>query len=297
MNAAATIDHPADVSAMPHALGGAVRVYAGALAPSGGRELEALAREGVAVVLYASPAYDVQVPAMSVARLSINLSTAPVVGAFDGERRQGYAARRHSLFLAPAGASAAWRKAVPSRHINLYFDPRAFGGLGQRPLLNGSLSGGQLLFDALADELVRGDAFAEEAVDSLARLILLRLARQGPRRRAGANPLTPQRLAHVAEHVRAHLDQPLRVADLARVAGLPVNRFASAFVEATGQSPHQYVLGQRLAQARALLLEARMPLAEVAAVSGFSSQQHMTEVMRRRLGQTPARLRRLGDGR
>lgn len=290
---AATFDRSADVSAMPSELGGAARIYAGALAPSGGRELEALSRGGVAVVLYASPPYDVHVPAMGAARLSINLSAASVEGALEGERRQVHQARTHSLFLTPAGASAAWRKAVPSRHINIYFDPLAFDGAGRQPLLNGALSRGRPLFDALADELARGDAFADEAVDSLARLILLRLARQRSTARTGRNPLTPPHLERLSDYVRAHLDQRILVADLAAVAGLPANRFAAAFVAATGQSPHQYVLAQRLAHAVALLRCGSEPLAQVAVACGFASQQHMTQVMRSRLGQTPARLRGL----
>ena len=255
--------------------------------------LEAVSRDGIAVALYASPAYDVQVPPMASARLSINLTASRVEGALDGQARRVHAARIHSLFMTPAGAAAAWRKTEPSRHINIYFAPQAFDGTGQQPMLNGSLNGGRALFDALADELAHGDAFDDEATDSLARLILVRLARQHSRARVAANPLTPARLDRLNEYVEANLEQRILVADLAAVAGLPVNRFAAAFAAATGQSPHQYVLAQRLARAETLLRFGHEPLAEVAAASGFASQQHMTQVMRSRLGQTPARLRSL----
>jgi AraC-like DNA-binding protein len=291
-----TLDRSARDSPPPGERDGAARVYASALATSGGRELETMSRDGVAVVLYASPAYDVQVPAMVSARLSINLTASRVEGALDGQRRGAHAAQRHSLFMTPAGVSAAWCKAEPSRHINVYFDPLAFDGAGQRPMLNGSLSGGHALFDALADELTRGDAFADEAADSLARLILLRLARQRTKSRLTANPLTPARLSLLADYVQAHLEQRILVADLAAVVGLPVNRFAAAFVAATGQSPHQYVLTRRLAHAAGLLRFGSQPLAEVAAASGFASQQHMTQTMRCRMGQTPAQVRSLSAG-
>jgi AraC family transcriptional regulator len=233
---------------------------------------------------------------MASARLSINLTASRVEGALDGQRRRAHAAQRHSLFLTPAGVSAAWCKAEPSRHINVYFDPLAFDGTGQQPMLNGSLSGGRALFDALAAELTRGDAFADEAADSLARLILLRLARQRARSGVNANPLTPARLRRLTDYVQAHLEQRILVADLAVVVGLPVNRFAAAFVAVTGHSPHQYVLTQRLARAVGLLRFGSEPLAEVAAASGFASQQHMTQTMRSRMGQTPARVRSLSAG-
>jgi AraC family transcriptional regulator len=296
MNLDTTVDRSSRVSPAPGGLGSAARAYASAIASWGGRELETLSRDGVAVVLYASPAYDVQVPAMASARLSINLTASRVEGALDGQRRRAHAAQRHSLFLTPAGVSAAWCKAEPSRHINVYFDPLAFDGTGQQPMLNGSLSGGRALFDALAAELTRGDAFADEAADSLARLILLRLARQRARSGVNANPLTPARLRRLTDYVQAHLEQRILVADLAVVVGLPVNRFAAAFVAVTGHSPHQYVLTQRLARAVGLLRFGSEPLAEVAAASGFASQQHMTQTMRSRMGQTPARVRSLSAG-
>jgi AraC family transcriptional regulator len=124
----------------------------------------------------------------------------------------------------------------------------------------------------------------------------VRLTRQRVKAQIHANPLTPVRLRRLADYVQAHLEQRILVADLAAVAELPVNRFAAAFATATGQSPHQYVLVQRLARAEALLRFGTEPLAEVAAASGFSSQQHMTQVMRMRTGRTPARLRSLSAG-
>lgn len=274
---------------MAVAADGGVKVYAGVLAGSGGRELESRQRGGdLAVALYSAPPYDVQVPPLAMARLSINLSPAAVDGALDGERERRFLAQRHSLFLTPAGAGAHWRKAAPSRHINIYFQPQPGA---ETPLLNTGLVGGAPLFDALAAELAAGDAFAEEAADSLARLILVRLMRRSAEDKALHNPLTPGLLQRLRDFVQAHLDQRLLVADLAAQAGLPPSRFAQAFVAQTGLSPHQFVLQQRLQRAQALLQHTLEPLADVAAACGFASQQHMTDLVRKRLGSTPGRLR------
>ena len=159
------------------------------------------------------------------------------------------------------------------------------------PLLNGRLPGATALFDALADELNRGDPFAEEAADSLARLILVRLARQRLAAASRRLPLSPAQLQRLRDFVQAHLESRLLVTDLAAVVGLPPNRFAQAFVVQTGLSPHQFVLQQRLDRAQAMLLRGTERLADVAAACGFASQQHLTASMRRRLGITPGRLR------
>lgn len=271
---------------------GAARVYAGSLSGFGGRQLETLWRsDAVAVALYASPPYDVQVPAMVFSRLSINLSPARVSGGLEGERPRAHAAARHSLFLTPAGAAVRWRKESPSRHINICFDSRSFGEMA--PLANDSLPGARSLLDELASELSESNPFAAEAADSLARLILVRLARRHAAERSKLSPLTPALLDRLNEFIASRLDQRILVADLAGCVGLPVNRFGSAFAEAMGVSPHQYVMARRQARAEALVRHSSAPLADIAAATGFASQQHMTQLMRQRLGQTPARLRRL----
>ena len=278
-------------------------IYEGRLSDAGGREVQgpAARSDAMAVAMYASPPYAVTLPPLGVARLSINLSQASVCGGLDGEPARTYLARRHSLFLTPAGAGAAWRKASSSRHINIYFDARAFDHPGdavwrpllgdEAPLQNVGLAGSGPMLDMLAAELSEEHAFSGEAVDSLARLILVRAARRQVRGAVRANPLTPALLARLRDYVAAHLDQRILVADLAALSGLSPNRFALACVGATGRSPHQFVLQLRIERAVQLLHYSTHGLAEVAAASGFSSQQHMTKVMRQRLGTTPARQR------
>jgi AraC-like DNA-binding protein len=278
-------------------------IYDNRLSDAGGRELQARAArdDAIAVAMYASPPYAVTLPPLGVARLSINLSAARVCGGLDGEPQRAYLARRHSLFLTPADAGATWVKASSSRHINIFFDARSFDHpedavwgplLGDAvPLQNAGLAGGGPMFDMLAAELSEEHPFVVEAVDSLARLILVRLARRQARGVARANPLTPVLQARLSDYVADHLDQRLLVADLAAVTGLSPNRFAQACVGATGRSPHQFVLHRRLERAVQLLHFSSHSLAEIAVASGFASQQHMTKVMRQRLDTTPARER------
>jgi AraC family transcriptional regulator len=278
--------------------------YRSALALAGGTEVDALMRQDermtVCAGLYASPPYDLQVPALAEARLSITLTAAHVSGGLDGERTQHYASPRHSLFLTPPGVAAHWRKTSPSRHLNLYFHREAFGGAvpeeglmsaSSTPLLNGTVPGLRPLVDDLVAELEGDDALAAEAVDCLSRLLLVRVARHLARSRAAADPLSPGLLARLREHVEAHLSGRILVQDMAHAVGLAPNRFAQAFTQRTGQAPHQFVLHCRLERATALLQHSRHSLADVAALCGFASQQHLTHTMRQKMGITPARLR------
>lgn len=84
------------------------------------------------------------------------------------------------------------------------------------------------------------------------------------------------------------LSESLPLADLAAVAGISRCYFSRLFHFSFGQPPHQYLLELRLQRAR-LLLEARQrPIADVAAMTGFSDQSHLTRRFRRRFGTTPA---------
>jgi AraC family transcriptional regulator len=287
-----------------------LQAYGRALQAAGGKPVQTrLQREdcsAVGVALYAAPPYDLQVPALPVSRLVVALTASCVGGGLDGERHATYQSARYALFHIPAGAPARWHKPSPSRHLTLYFDaaalaeddtgPRALG-VGGPPMLNLGLPGIRPLVDELVRELEGAPGWAAEAADSLGRLLLIKVARQQARRHEAANPLTPHRLARLQDHVRAHLAERLLVSDLAAVAGLSPHRLTQAIVAATGQSPHQFVLAQRLQQAQALLRQGGTALADVAAACGFASQQHLTLVMRQRLGTTPARYRRACHGR
>ena len=282
----------------------AADAYAQVLATAGGKQLEALTHQGdrstVCAAIYASPPYDLQVPALPVSRLSVNLTKARVNGAVGGERRRSYEALRYSMFLVPAGVPAAWRKDSPSRHLTIYFHPDALGGSGddgavldqERPVFNLQITGIRQLADQLGAELDRPDTLTSEAADSLARLLLVRFARQLRDPGMVSNPLTPKVLAKLRDYVVAHLAERILVADLAREAGLSPNRFAHAFSEQARQSPHQFVLGLRLDRAAQLLRASNLNLVEAAHDCGFANQQHLCNAMRRHLGTTPSRYRR-----
>jgi len=68
--------------------------------------------------------------------------------------------------------------------------------------------------------------------------------------------------------------------------------FLRLFRASTGQTPYQYVLNRRLERAKSLLQKTLMPLVNIAAACGFSSQTHMTDLFRSHIGKTPLHYRR-----
>lgn len=97
-------------------------------------------------------------------------------------------------------------------------------------------------------------------------------------------------LERACEYAHAHLDQPLRIADLERISGLSARMLRQGFRERMGCTPQQWVLEQRLLAARAMLSRAAdgTSVAEVAMrffgrVNGFASRYEL------RFGESPDR--------
>lgn len=99
-------------------------------------------------------------------------------------------------------------------------------------------------------------------------------------------------LSRVMEFMRANLELDLSLEDLARHSSMSLFSFARAFKAATGTSPHQMLLAERVARVADLLRNGDMPLAEIAYAVGFSSQSHMTTAFAKHMGVTPGRYRK-----
>jgi AraC-like DNA-binding protein len=148
---------------------------------------------------------------------------------------------------------------------------------------------------ALVRPVPAGNAIAGLYCEGLGSAILARVfarAVQGPLSGpAAAGGLVRWRLKRVTDYVDSNFAEPLRLADLARCAGLSRMHFAAQFRAATGLRPHEYVLRRRIERARELLRDPSVPLVEVALSVGFQTQAHFSTVFRQLVGETPGRWR------
>ncbi len=102
-----------------------------------------------------------------------------------------------------------------------------------------------------------------------------------------AGGLSRYRLRQVIEYVDAYLDQDLRLSDLAEIAQLSPNHFTRLFKQSIGLTPHQYLIQQRVARAKRLLIEGKLAIADIALEVGFSHQSHLNRHFKRWVGATP----------
>ena len=98
-------------------------------------------------------------------------------------------------------------------------------------------------------------------------------------------------LQHVVAHVREHLGQTIRVADLASAAGCSIDQLDRRIRKVFGLTATQYILRVRVDRAAELLADTKMPLAEVASMVGFYDQSDFTRRFARLTNQTPAQFR------
>ena len=57
-------------------------------------------------------------------------------------------------------------------------------------------------------------------------------------------------------------------------------------------APHRYLTDRRIGRAKSWTSEGRLPLAEIAHLSGFSSQAYFTKWFKRLVGVTPGHIER-----
>jgi len=91
----------------------------------------------------------------------------------------------------------------------------------------------------------------------------------------------------VLEYMRAHLSEPLTVADLADLVNLSPSAFAHLFRDITSRSPYQFLKEMRLDRARELLVDGNLTVARVSKEVGYASVSHFISEFRGRFGVTP----------
>jgi AraC family transcriptional regulator len=99
------------------------------------------------------------------------------------------------------------------------------------------------------------------------------------------------RLRRIKELVHAKMEDDLSLDELAQSVGLSTAHFARMFRKSTGETPHQFVLRQRVERAKAMLRAAGARVLDVAVACGFKTQQHFAQVFSDVCGVSPTRYR------
>ena len=99
------------------------------------------------------------------------------------------------------------------------------------------------------------------------------------------------RLRTIKELVHAKIEDDLSLDEMAQSVGLSTAHFARMFRKSTGETPHQFVLRQRIERAKAMLRAPDARILDVAVACGFKTQQHFAQVFRDVCGVSPTEYR------
>jgi AraC family transcriptional regulator len=213
-----------------------------------------------------------------------------------------------AVTLIPAGSPSRWRWAGAGESTHVLLAPQLLARVAAEaldlrpdrvalpPVAGRALPEVRAAMLALDAELRGGGPggrlLAESLGNVLAVHLLRRFAARGPADGHTGGVLPRHKLRAVVEYVHEHLDAELSLDHLAGVAHVSPYHFARLFKNSTGLPPHRYVIARRVERAKELLRDRDpLPLAEVAAEIGFSSQSHFTRHFKQLVGVTPRRFR------
>lgn len=144
--------------------------------------------------------------------------------------------------------------------------------------------------------LLSGKSLDELQMDSLAlelqQKALSRYFAQNDRQSVAGSKLSLSALQKVRSFIEANLHKRIVLEELSDIASLSPFHFNRAFKNTTGESPYQMVLERRLMAARRMLTKTDHSICDIALMTGFTSQSHLTDLLKRSIGVTPNRFRK-----
>jgi AraC family transcriptional regulator len=99
------------------------------------------------------------------------------------------------------------------------------------------------------------------------------------------------RLRKIKELIHAKMEGDLSLDEMAQSVGLSTAHFARMFRKSTGETPHQFILRERVERAKAMLRAPHTRVLDAAIACGFKTQQHFAQVFRDACGVSPTEYR------
>lgn len=151
------------------------------------------------------------------------------------------------------------------------------------------------LAETLRREILHPDRSSLMAIDALARLLLVEIARMfsAPHRQGrGSGGLAPWQLARIDEALHAAVGHWPTTSDLAILCRISRSHLSRMFAATTGISLAEHAQAIRIRRAEELVLKTQLPLNRIAETVGFSSPSAFSVAFRQATGQAPGDMRR-----
>lgn len=188
-------------------------------------------------------------------------------------------------------ATTHWRyaEALRDRHPHLTVDENSLYRCHDRIYTAaGSAAGIDLLI-----EIVRED-FGAAAANSVARRLVMPAHRAGGQAQFLERPVaqrTGTEIAPLIDEIRKNLASNWYVSEMANRMNMSERTFLRRFQEATGTTPGDWLIAERIEAAKERLCGQTVPMEDIAAAVGFGSAYTLRHHFRRKLGISPSEYR------
>ncbi|MBE9192530.1 AraC family transcriptional regulator [Gloeocapsopsis crepidinum LEGE 06123] len=221
-----------------------------------------------------------------------------------GDRRYVGLYSKGDISITPAGLPAAYHTEGEDRYLQIQLKPQFLQKVAAEAIET-DISRLELVTEfrvrdpqieqtlmMLRAELHKGGGWAGQLyVESLANVLAVHLLRQystmQPRVALYEGGLGDRHLFQITEYINAHLEEDIKLADLAELVGISQFHFSRLFKQSMKVSPHQYLLQQRVERAKQLLKTTKYSVVEIALQCGFNSHSHLSKQFRQLTGMTP----------
>lgn len=188
----------------------------------------------------------------------------------------------------------AWAEELAARYPKVDVDPNVLYVQDGRLFTSAGTAAG---ID-LCLHLVRLD-LGTDVANAVARRMVVPPHRDGGQAQYVDAPLPPcdsDTLAPLLDWAVEHLEEPLTLADLAKHANISVRTLVRRFTAATGTTPLQWLLIQRVRRAQHLLESSDQPVERIASLAGFGTAANLRQHFTRVVGVPPMHYRRTFQG-
>ncbi|MEM8674162.1 MAG: AraC family transcriptional regulator [Cyanobacteria bacterium P01_G01_bin.67] len=222
---------------------------------------------------------------------------------YDGVQRRG------DIWLKPRDSSGFWHWENTDECLIFAINPAFLRQIATEtnclnpdkievlPLANTRDPALDLMAGQFLQEIYYGELGNRLYIESLANIFAVNLLRNHCAFSATFNEysdgLPPFKLKQAISYIHDHLNETIKLKDIADLLDISQYYFCRLFRDSTGVSPYRYVIQQRVDKAKKLMAKSNLPLSDIAFECGFSSQSQMTQHFSKLVGVTPKKYRDL----
>ena len=211
-----------------------------------------------------------------------------------------YHLRPGHLFLIPAHTVMSYWCDSPFNFYWVHFTARLPGGLPlfdwlqcryEIPMENPGQSLDNLKL--IQNSYESTELGAELTANGMLRILLARFINTAATEQLTIGETSLLKFRTCLDYIDAQIHQPIRIDDLARVAGLERAYFSRAFTACLGIPPAAYIRERRIEKAKPLLTRTDMTIEEIADSLGFADAFHFSKMFKKQVGMPPSHYRRI----